>query len=197
MRAPKFLLPLGALAVLAGCATTSDDVDVTRFHVAEPAASGRVLLQPLDPQEAGTLEFRTYAEIVAGALERNGFEVVNDRSQANLIGLFDYDRVTREALAERSPVSVGVGGGTFGGNVGVGLGTSFGLGGKKGDIVTNLLELRLIRAADDQVVWEGRATSEARESEAEASPAAALPRLAAGLLRDYPGPSGETVTYKN
>lgn len=198
MTMKSVLLPLAALSALAACSTTNSGVDVTRFHLEQPVARGSVFLEPANPDRAGSLEFRTYADAVAAELRDIGFTVASTRDAAELIGTMDYMQATRQAIAERSPVSVGIGGGTFGSGLGVGLGTMFGLGGgKSGDIVTNMLELRLKRESDETTIWEGRATSEAREGDAQASLSADIRVLADRLLRDYPGQSGETVTYED
>ncbi|MBZ6377980.1 MULTISPECIES: DUF4136 domain-containing protein [Pacificimonas] len=189
-------LPLILCAALAACSTYDPGIDVTRFHLEQPVARGAVFLEPAMPDQAGTLEFRTYADIVAAELRETGFTIVDDRDDAELLGVVDVAQASREALAQRSPVSIGVGGGTGGGNVGVGVGTTFGLGGgKSGEIVETLLALRLTRMSDESVIWEGRATTEAESGADRASAVAALPALADALLRDYPGMSGETVTY--
>lgn len=187
---------LALLSALGACASVDQGVDVTRFHLDQPAARGTVYLEPAAPDMDGTLEFRTYADIVAAELRETGFTISDDREAAELVAVMEVAQDTREGLQERSPVSIGVGGGSWGSNVGVGLGTTFGLGGGgSGDIVTNLLALRLIRLSDETVIWEGRATNEVKAEAEGATLAAALPELADKLLRDYPGPSGETVTY--
>lgn len=197
MRVSASLIPLAVLGALSACATVDDSVDVTRFHLDQPAARGQVYLEPVVSTRAGTLEFQTYSAIVADAMRTSGFSVTDNRDRAELVGSVDYAQDTRENIAARSPVSVGIGGGTGGRSGGIGLGTSFGLGGGASEVVTTLLELRLTRTSDDTTIWEGRATQDAKAGTPEADLRTALPVLATRLLRDYPGQSGETVTYRD
>ncbi len=186
-------MALAACALLAGCATYDSGVDVTRFHLEQPAARGTVFLEPAMLEDVGTLEFRTYASVVAAELRETGFDVTSDRMAAELLGTIDIAQASREALARRSPVTVGVGGGTGGRGGGIGIGTTFGLGGSGNDEVTEtMLALRLLRLSDESVIWEGRAITESGD---DTSVADVLPDLADALLRDYPGESGQTVTY--
>ncbi len=192
------LLPLAALAALSACATGPSGTDVTRFHTSAPVSQGTVFLEPVVAERAGTLEFAQYRDAIAAELASAGFTPVRDRTGAALIGRIDYGQTMREGLPGRSPFSIGVGAGTGGRNVGVGLGTSIGLGKKKSnDIAVSTLELRLTRAADNAPVWEGRAVTEAGDDAPEAALSAAIPALARDLLRDFPGESGKTVTYRD
>lgn len=185
------------LMALGACTSIDQGIDVTRFHLDQPAARGTVYLEPASEEMQGSLEFRTYADIMAAELRETGFTIAADRENAELLAVMSVAQDTREGLEERSPISVGVGGGSWGSSVGVGLGTTFGLGGGgSGDVVTTLLALRLMRLSDETVIWEGRATSEAK-AESAPSIAAELSDLADKLMRDYPGPSGQTITYRD
>lgn len=185
-----------AASLLAAACATSDRfaADVTRFHLNQPIARGAVFVTPLNPADAPSLEFRTYSAAVAEQLRAAGFSPVQSGAQAELVAVLDYGQTTREGLAQRSPISIGIGGGTFGRNIGVGLGTTFGLGkGRSNDVAINMLALQLKRRSDQSVVWEGRAISEARAGSANAALGTAIPQLARALLNGYPGPSGRTV----
>lgn len=191
------LLGLAALGTLAACADNRFAADVTRFHLNQPLSRGSVFVVPAEPDEAGSLRFQQFAGEIAAELREVGFTIAPSREAAELVAIVDYEQDTRAAIAERSPVSVGIGGGTFGGNVGVGVGTSFGLGGGGGDTVNiNYLAVKLMRKSDETIVWEGRAESAAREGTDNAALSAAIPKLADALFSEYPGPSGQTVTYK-
>lgn len=190
-------LPIVMLALLAaGCADNRFRADVTRFHLGQPIARSTVALQPADARAASSLEYRTYAAAVAGKMREIGFTPVDNVAQAELIGVLSYAQTTRAGLPQRSPVSIGIGGGSWGSNVGVSIGTSLGLGGgKSGDVNVNTLSLQLKRRSDNSVIWEGRAVSEAREDKANATLGAAVPQLADVLFRDFPGKSGTTQRY--
>jgi hypothetical protein len=188
---------LVALGALAACAQNRVVADVTRFHVQQPVTRGSVFLEPANMANAGTLEFQNYSAAVAAELREAGFNVVDTRQGADIIGEIDYSERTRPGGPERSPVTIGVGGGTFGGHVGAGVGATFGVGEKRGnDININMLGLQLKRAGDGAVIWEGRASAEAPSGSQYGPLSAAIPALADVLMRDFPGPSGQTVTYK-
>lgn len=193
------LLPASMLAVslvLGACASDRFGADVSRFHLGQPLARGTVYLEPADPSVAQGLEYRTYEAAVEERLRALGFTPVDTLAKAELVGVIGYGQTTREGLASRPPVTIGIGGGTFGGNVGVGLGGSFGVGGSRGNEVNvNALTLRLRRRSDNTTIWEGRAVAEAREGSEYAALSEAVPVLADALLSNFPGPSGETVRY--
>lgn len=189
-------LPLAALALagaLTACATTPP-AQVTRFHLNEPIARGSIAVRPLDSGEANGLEFQTYKTAIADELARQGFTVRPDLP-ADQVATLDVQRGIRpSAGSSRSPVSVGVGGGTFGDGLGIGIGTSFGLGGKRyRDTAVTTMAVQIKRASDGRAVWEGRVVG---TTDAKTSPGDEARRLAAALFKDFPGRSGETVEVK-
>lgn len=188
----RIFAPLAALALLPACAATIPPVEVTRFHVNEAIAPGTIATAPLAGQDGGTIEFRTYAIAVSREMAKLGFAEGQKSAYTAEIG---YARDTREQLAKRSPVTIGIGGGSFGSHVGVGLGTSFGVGGGGNrNIVISRLEVRLKRKADNAVVWEGRAQTEAPSNAPAAQPGLAAEKLAIALFSGFPGESGKTIT---
>ena len=194
----KQALALTALALLAACTTNRFEADVTRFHMTQPGLRGSIYLEPLEKTAAGTLEFQNYASAVNAELAEHGFSLASGREGAEYIGVLAYGQTTREGVGGGSPITIGIGGGTFGKNVGVGLGTSFGIGEKKTkETAINMLALKIERASDKSVLWEGRAVAEAGSTTRYGPLAAAMPALADALLRDFPGTSGQTVTYKS
>ncbi len=53
---------LASAAFLAACSTNgggSGRADVTRFHLGQPVARSTVFVTPVNPADAGSLEFRT------------------------------------------------------------------------------------------------------------------------------------------
>jgi hypothetical protein len=194
---------LGALS-LAACETAgggggapvaprgSGDVEVTRFHLGQPIARGPIAVEASDPRLTLTPEYRTYEDIVARQLARLGWTVVNGVGASEQVAVVNVQQGTREAL-RRSPVSIGIGGGTGGWRGGVGGGASFGVGGGPRALTGTLLEVRLKRRSDGSVIWEGRATSEVPARSPLAQPPAAVGRLADALFRDFPGDSGRTI----
>jgi hypothetical protein len=204
MSKPVLLAALLALP-LSACATAAPPVEVTRFHVAEPARSGTVAVEEMPGNPDVSLEFRTYADAVAGELQRAGFTPVAAGSPSDYVATVRFARSFRPSGPDRSdrPVSVGVGGGigsgggrrggSFGG-LGVGIGIN--LSGKPKDIVTSQLQVQLRRRSDSAAIWEGRATTDARQGSPAAQPVAAAQKLAAALIGGYPGESGRTISVK-
>lgn len=185
------------LSLLAGCATALPPVQVTRFHVPEAPRAETVAIEAAPGNDAGGIEFRTYANAVAAALGRAGFTVVDPGKTAPLVAVVDYElSVDRPVDRRRSPVSVGVGGstGSYGSGLGVGIGID--LSGPPKAVIARRLSVRLKRAATGDALWEGRAETAAREGTPAAQPALAAGKLADALFRDYPGATGETITVK-
>lgn len=195
------LLRTAALAIaatLAGCASGPGPgeayrTEVTRFHLGGQFARGPISVEPIDPTQAGSLEFRAQAAAVSRELARLGWTVVPGVGQAEQVATVYIERGTREALARRSPVSVGVGGSTGSFGSGVGLGLGFNLGGNRDrGVVATMMEVRLKRRSDGTAFWEGRAIDEAPADDPTVGPAA-IDRLTYALFRDFPGVSGETI----
>ena len=188
---------LGSALALAGCAAQAPETRVTRFHLGQPIARGEIAVEPRDPTTAKDLEYQTYASAVASELGRQGFTLAPGVAKSELVAVVDASRGTRAMYQERSPFSVGIGGGSFGGNVGVGGGVSFPIGkGKTREIIGTELAVQIKRRSDGTVIWEGRAMSEARSGTPYAEPAAAAAKLATALFQGFPGESGRTITVR-
>ncbi|RHW18808.1 DUF4136 domain-containing protein [Sphingomonas gilva] len=193
-------LGLTAALMLAGCATTVSPVEVTRFHLGEPIARGTIMVAPLG-EAAPSLEYASYAAAVEQELARAGYSVAQGNLGTEFVADAGFTRANRVGGPERSPVSIGIGAGGFSGGrrsgLGLGGGLSFGIGGGKGgDIVVSELSVRIKRRQGDEVIWEGRAQTEARGSNPAAQPGIAAEKLARALFAGFPGRSGETITVK-
>lgn len=192
-------LRAGALVIaasLAGCATGDYPASVTRFHLNQPIARGVIAVEPANPANAASIEYRSYAGAIGRHLSRLGWTVVDTTGRSEQVAMVHVEQGAREGYAERSPVTVGVGGATGGWHSGVGVGASFGLGGGSRQTVATLLEVKLKRRSDGAVFWEGRATTEARAGSPEATPTMAVEKLADALFQDFPGESGRTIRVK-
>lgn len=186
----------GSALALAACAAQRPETRVTRFHLGQPIARGEIAVEPRDRAAQG-LEFQAYAAAVASELARQGFTLAPGVAKSELVAAVDASRGTRAMYQERSPVSVGIGGGSFGGNVGIGGGVSFPIGkGKTREIIGTELAVQIKRRSDGTVIWEGRAMTEARSGTPYAEPSAAAAKLAAALFQGFPGESGRTITVK-
>ncbi|HWW65346.1 MAG TPA: DUF4136 domain-containing protein [Sphingomonadaceae bacterium] len=190
-------LMAGAMLALAGCAAQVPPVQVTRFHLDQPIARGDIAVEPIDKAAADSLEYRVYADAVGRTLGTRGFRLAPDLPRSELVAVVDVRSGTREGMPGRSPVSIGLGGGSFGGGVGLGGGISFPIGkAKSGTLVTTELSVQIKRRSEGTVIWEGRARGEARAGTPYGTPNAMADRLAQALFTGFPGESGRTITVK-
>ena len=192
----KKLTLISALAsslTLTACVVPTGPVEVTRFNRLADGyvyGNGSYLATPAKPSDA--LSLSPYLAAVAREMQRAGYKERLDNS--DVIAEVTVNARKVEA-AQRSPVSVGVGGstGSYGSGVGLDLGLDISALGNK-DRVETTLSVRLLRRADNLVIWEGRAVQSAGASSPAAQPGIAASKLAAALFSDFPGKSGETVT---
>lgn len=189
-------------ALAAGCTTTGarTPVDVTRYHLNEPFERTTVTVMPMSGAMDVTPEFRAYADAVQTELNKLGYVPATSDRPAGYIASVSFTRTSRGVVQDRPPVSVGLGGGSFGGGrgggVGLGGGISFGLGKRKNnEILVSQLWVQLRRRAGENVIWEGRAETTGVGIK-DNQPAATAQRLAAALFKDFPGESGITTTVK-
>lgn len=194
MKVASSILLAGTL-LLGACAVPTGPVDVTIFNrLAEGQAYGAGSYSVIAAPDFGTgqtLALSPYLAAVSREMARIGY--------AEKSGGSDVVAEIRVSTSEirgdgRSPVSVGVGGstGSYGSGVGVGLGINLG-GGSQGRIET-LLSVRILRARDNLVIWEGRASQSAGKKAPAAQPGIAASKLAQALFKDFPGESGTTIS---
>lgn len=188
---------LGSALALAGCAAQVPEARVTRFHLGQPIARGDIAVEPLYPPAAKDLEYQNYATAVSAELARLGFTLAPGLARSELVAVVNVTRRSRDTLNEGSPVSIGLGGGTFGRHVGVGGGLSFPIGkARSSEILVTELAVQIKRRSEGTVIWEGRGVSEARGGTPYADPAVAVRKLSAALFQGFPGESGRTITVK-
>lgn len=186
-------LPILAAIALGGCAASIPPVSVTRFHAGPQLSAGTVVLQPVAGGDAQSLEFRTYAAAVARELATLGL-TESQASSSAYVATVDIGRDTREELARQSPVTIGIGGGSFGRGGGIGIGTSFGLGKNRArEVIITRMSVQLRKRGETTALWEGRAETEAPSRAPAAQPGLAADKLATALFRGFPGVSGQTV----
>jgi hypothetical protein len=196
-------LLIGAGLALSGCETAGGSVQVTRFHLAQPIAPGSFSVESLpmagpgSPMAPDGLELGAYSDIVASELTHYGFTRAPAASSELAVSA-SIDRASRPDYREGSSLSFGVGGASFGRHTGVGggVGTTVPLGSRERFIVGTRIMVQIKRRSDGTVIWEGRAMTEARGQSPEASPQAAVTKLAHALFLGFPGESGRTITVK-
>ncbi|PKP89943.1 MAG: hypothetical protein CVT77_16475 [Alphaproteobacteria bacterium HGW-Alphaproteobacteria-16] len=195
----RALLALTAAALcMAGCSTTtggSAPVDVTRYHLSQPIPTGTLAIEPV---QAGVVspEQQMYMDAVGAAMADMGFARSATSASADYLATVDFRRMDRGQVRTRPPVTIGLGGGSYGGSVGVGGGASVGIGSKTRNVYLSELAVQLRRRGDNTVIWEGRAQAETLEGQDGAQPADTANRLATALFRGFPGQSGITITVK-
>ena len=191
------LTALAAFALLAGCAASLPQAEVTRFHVGPALQRGEIAIAARDEAGAGSLAFDNYAMSIARELRAQGFTVLPSGSASGLVALIDVSQQSHATGPARSPFSIGIGGGSGGGGVGIGGGITFPIGRATApESVRTELFLQIRRRSDDSALWEGRARLDARQGTPYASTAAAVDRLATALFKDFPGESGRTIVVK-
>lgn len=187
----RTLLITAALAITACTSANPRDTEVTRFHLNPPVPPQTLNIRATDSEETESLEFSSYKTAVVNQLNGLGFAVA-DNDQAEFIAIIDIKRGVQQQAPKRSPFSIGIGGGSFGGNVGVGGSVNVPVGGERGgEVFVTELFVQLVRRDGMAVAWEGRAVRTG-ESGTD-SPVVDVQRLAAALFSDYPGESGKTV----
>lgn len=196
-------LPFVALAALvplalAGCATTSPTASVVRFHDAAAPRSGTIAVAPAaDTGAAPTLETSAYEGAIAAALARHGLTAAPAGTSAAYVALYSLSTVEHTQSGGGSGLTVGLGGGFGGGNVGMGGSVAIPVG-RKGEgktIRATTLRLQIReKTAEGPILWEGRASVDGRADSALGRSEEVVPLLADAVLADYPGPSTQTTT---
>ncbi|WP_316251196.1 DUF4136 domain-containing protein [Sphingomonas sp. JC676] len=197
-------LALVAAMGLAGCTTTArtGPIDVTRYHLGQPMERTSVSFEPMSGAVQVNPEYQTYADAVQTELERLGYVRATNGTESGYIAGISFTRTSKGFVKDRPPVTIGLGGGSFSGGgrrggtgVGVGGDVAFGIGGKTREVFTGELWVQLRRRANNSVIWEGRAQTQAVGIE-NAQPGQTAARLASALFKDFPGESGVTITVK-
>ena len=79
------------MVFVAGCAAPRFSAEVSQFHtLSAPPAAATFVVRPADPEKAESLQFSTYAKIVAGELVRKGFREADDTADSDLVVLLNY-----------------------------------------------------------------------------------------------------------
>lgn len=180
---------------LAACATTGatngGPTEVMRYHLGTPIPPGTVTVEPPSASRA-TPEFLIYADATRASLARLGFTPAAPGTGSDYIAAVVFDRVLRGQVRTPPKFTIGLGGGSFGGNVGVGGGVSTGFGSKTRDVIGSRLTVQLRRRSDGTMLWEGNA-QRTEVSGPGADAAATATRMADALFKGFPGESGITT----
>jgi len=192
---------LTAALMVTGCATApaSFPTEVTRYR-ADEVGRGTIALMPDEGIDNGP-EYQVYALAVGDALTKQGYTLVPDGSKSVYVAKIGFHTEARP-VRERSPFSIGLGGGTWSGNrdgggVGLGGGVSFPIGrGRDREDALSMLSVKINQRQGDLGVWEGRAQSRAIGVVGNAVADKLAPKLATALFTGFPGESGRTIEVK-
>jgi hypothetical protein len=207
MRIPfRIALMIGGTLALAGCQSTGGGgSQVTRFHLAQPIAPGSFSIEsvpmmgPGSPVAPDSIELATYSNIVASELTHLGFTRAAGAGTSELTVSVLVDRGTRpDPHGGGGSVSIGIGGGGFGRHVGGGadVGTTIPIDQHPRFLIGTRMQVQIKRRSDGTAIWEGRAMTEAKGQSPDASPQAAVTKLAHALFTGFPGVSGSTIMVK-
>ncbi len=179
-------------SLLGGCAgATSLSTDVTRFHQL-PSQGGTVAIVAPDPRKSGTAAFNSFASQAASRLAQAGFHPATG-APPDFIAQLDYFQQPVVGGSDDGPrMSIGIGGSNIGrhSGVGVGVGTSFELGGNRDQDAIRTVTLTIERRDNGARVFEGRAQSRGPASDF----AAAVPIMIDAIFSNFPGENGKTIT---
>ena len=194
------LLTLSALS-LSACATGLN-TRVSRYQ-AMPAPQGQsFVVVPMNPNDAGGLEFSRYAALVAQNLQAQGYAEAPTANQATLVVHLGYgvDDGNTEIVSDPFYYGHGFGGYGWGGygrrGYYWGWNDPFWYGPYGGGGYTrsytyykSQLDLDIRRKVDNVALFEGKAKARSRTDEL----AALVPSLIDAMFTGFPGHSGETI----
>ena len=192
------LLALAPLCLVAACATSGGPppTEVLRYHLPDGVALGSVAVENA---QAG-LSGQAFDDAVGRQLARVGYPAADSAGPPSLyVATVDVRQRERE-VQRRSPISIGIGGGSYSGGyrsgVGLGGGVSFPVGGKRGTLLDTELNVLIKRRADQATVWEGHARGVDDPGRRGATEGAFADRLASALFTGFPGESGRTISVR-
>jgi hypothetical protein len=199
--AAAVLLGVSALGLTA-CAT-GFRTQVSRYQ-AMPGPQGQsFVVVPIDPNNAGGIEFSRYAELVAQQMQALGYARAPSVNQATMLVRVGYDVDNGHTQVVSDPFYGGYGGfGGWGyGGRGYGRGYAWGwndpfwyapYGGNNVRSYTyyvSELDVDIRRKVDNASLFEGKAKARSRTDEL----SKLVPNLVDAMFIGFPGMSGETV----
>jgi hypothetical protein len=211
----QILIPALAGLALAACAP-GFEARVARFSQLPAPTGNSFTIEPRDKDNAGGLEFATYANLVRQRLMAAGYQEAAPGTPGALVVQLDYHvGPPREKVQTRPGLGAwgggfgpgwGWGGGWGGGwgpYWGAGWGAGFGgwgggFGGPWGNEVYSVTQynavvaMKISRTADKQSVFEGRAETVSNSNNL----TKLVPNLVTAMFTNFPGNSGETVRVK-
>lgn len=192
---PAAIAATALALLLAGCATPFE-ARVQQYQALPPIQGQTFHITPADSRLEGSLEFKTYAQIVADRLQKAGFRPTDTAADAQYLVRLDYGSGPgRERIATSPSVSMGYGwGGGWYGRSRWGWGGWPGWGGYYDpfwhqpevysySVYPAFLEMTILRASDKASLFEGRAETTTRVNDLTQS----VPNLVDALFKNFPG----------
>jgi hypothetical protein len=217
LRRKIFSLAAPAALLLVSACASSFRADVSRFQMMPPPEGQTFTVQATDPRLQGGIEFATYARMVSERLAEQGYRPAEAGQQPTLVVTMDYgvDGGHEKVVSTPGFGGWGYGGAGFG-RFG-GYGGPWGYGGfgrpfygrgyyygwadpfwyqpfgypevRSYTYYVSQLQVKIIRAADNQTLFEGRARA---RSTSDSLPQL-VPNLVEAMFTGFPGRSGEDV----
>lgn len=211
----KAVLPVAALAALAllGACASPFEARVQSFQTMPPAQGQTFSIQPAPTQAGaqavGSLEFSSYAAMVAQQMQMNGFRPVDAGAEAELKVLMDFGiGPSHERLATRPATTThmgwgwgapGWGRGWYGRGPGWwGYDPFWGASAWSQPEVYSFavypafLQVQIVRSKDQTSLFEGRAESTVRSGDLPS----VMPNLVTALFKDFPGPNARSTVVR-
>jgi hypothetical protein len=198
-----YLKPLAALALLAllAACTSPFEARVQSFQAMPPAQGQSFAVKPADEAKAGSLEFASYAGLVATELQRKGFVPASSTS-ADLLVKMDFGAGPgRERLATRPGTSAWGWHGRSWSRHPAWWGSFYdpfwGPGWNQPEVYSftvypAFLDVDILRATDQVPLFEGRAETTTRANDLPST----MPQLVTALFTDFPGPTARSTVVR-
>ena len=193
MRPMRLLILAPVLLLLAGCASTFE-AQVTRFHKLERPSGQTIKIVPQDDRKLGSLEFQTYASMIAPELEKLGYKVVGPTASSDLDARIDYAVADGNTVVRSFPTLEP----TWNYGYYYPWGPWYGFHSHDRDVRSYIvyprrLDLQIVRADlkptdPNWMVYEGHAVSRGLSDRL----ADVMPLLIQALFTNFPGESGAT-----
>ncbi len=193
---------LGSSALALSACATGLQTKVSRYQVM-PAPQGQsFVVLPQDPSQAGGLEFSQYAELVAQAMQAQGYSRASSVDQATMVVRLGYGVDNGHSEVVSDPFYGGYG---FGSGFGFGRGwgrsryfwgwndpfwgAPYGGSVRSYTYYVSELDLDIRRKVDNASLFEGKAKARSRTDDLKRL----VPSLVDAMFTGFPGRSGETI----
>lgn len=189
---PKFLLPVAALALLAGAPVAAQDMDAPVTGPATGPVAGTVTVEAAAGDATPAAVRQIFLDAVEQALIDARFTALPARARGRYVARIHLDRAVRGEVAANGRDS-----GPWGavGNWGAAVGVTLPSDKRqlRGLVVTTL-RIDLVARADDRLVWRGSALTAQAAGTRDDAPATLARKLAAAAIRAFPQTLAEPVS---